>query len=151
MFMRWLGDCTAESQDAFKAGIAELENNKRSVLPVQDILNAEIDALSRSCLSAFKEKMRVGEAIEAATKKLQTFIELEAIEASQSYTKKAIREQRDVQDIVQRAVARMKREVDSEVSIHNEDSRCCGSLHAVTTVLCELAVVVCMRHSHNQN
>ena len=149
--MRWLRDCTAESQDAFKAGIAELENNKRSVLPVQDILNAEIDVLSRSCLSAFKEKMRVGEAIEAATEKLQTFIELEAIEASQSYTTKAIREQRDVQDIVQRAVARMKREVDSEVSIYNEDSRCCGSLPAVTTVLYELAVVVCMRHCHNQN
>ena len=149
--MRWLRDCTAESQDAFKAGIAELENNKGSVLPVQDILNAEIDALSRSCLSAFKEKMRVGEAIDAATEKLQTFIELEAMQASQTYTTKAIREQRDVQDIVQRAVARMKREVDSEVSIYNEDSRCCGSLCAVTTVLCELAVVVCMRHSHNQN
>ena len=149
--MRWLRDCTAESQDAFKAGIAELENNKRSVLPVQDILNAEIDALSRSCLSAFKEKMRVGDAIDAATEKLQTFIELEATQASQSYTTKAIREQRDVQDIVQRAVARMKREVDSEVSIYNEDSRCCGSLGAVTTVLCELAVVVCMRHSHSEN
>ena len=134
--MRWLRDCTAESQDAFKAGIAELENNKRSVLPVQDILNAEIDALSRSCLSAFAEKMRVGEAIDAATEKLQTFIELEATQASQSYTMKAIREQRDVHDIVQRAVARMKREVDSEVSIYNEDSRCCGSLCAVTTVLC---------------
>ena len=59
--------------------------------------------------------------------------------------------QDDVQDIIHRAVARMKNEVDSEVSIYNEESRCCGSLGAVTAVLCELAVVVCMRHSHNQN
>ena len=149
--MRWLRDCTAESQDAFKAGIAELENNKGSVLPVQDILNAEIDALSRSCLSAFKEKMRVGEAIDAATEKLQTFIELEATQASQTYTKKATIEQRDVQDIVHRAVVRMKNEVDSEVSIYNEDSRCCGSLCAVTTVLCELAGVACICHYHDDD
>ena len=149
--MRWLRDTTAESQDAFKAGIAELENNKGSVLPVQDILNAEIDALSRSCLSAFKEKMRVGEAIDAATEKLQTFIELEATQASQSYIKKATIEQRDVQDIVHRAVVRTKSEVDSEVSIYNEDPRCCGSLCAVTTVLCELAGVACICHYHDDD
>ena len=144
--MRWLRDTTAESQDAFKAGIAELENNKRSMLPVQ--LNAEIDTLARLCLSAFAEKMRVGEAIDAATEKLQTFIELEATQASQTYTKKATTEQRDVQDIVHRAVVRMKREVDSEVSIYNEDSR---SLCAVTTVLCELAGVACICHYHDDD
>ena len=147
--MRWLRDTTAESQDAFKAGIAELENNKRSMLPVQ--LYAEIDTLARSCLSAFAEKMRVREAIDAATEKLQTFIELEATQASQTYTKKATIEQRDVQNIVHRAVVRMKNEVDSEVSIYNEDSRCCGSLCAVTTVLCELAGVACICHYHDDD
>ena len=147
--MRWLRDTTSESQDAFKAGIAELENNKRSMLPVQ--LNAEIDALSRSCLSAFKEKMRVREAIDAASEKLQTFIKLEATRASLTYTKKATIEQRDVQDIVHRAVVRMKNEVDSEVSIYHEDSRCCGSLCAVTTVLCELAGVACICHYHDDD
>ena len=147
--MRWLRDTTAESQDAFKAGIVELENEKRSMLPVQ--LNAEIDTLARSCLSAFAEKMRVGEAIDAATEKLQTFIELEATQASQTYTKKATIEQRDVQDIVHGAVVRMKSEVDSEVGIYNEDPRCCGSLCAVTTVLCELAGVACICHYHDDD
>ena len=124
--MRWLRDTTAESQDSFKAGIAELENKKRSVPPVQ--FNVEIDALGRSCLSVFAEKMCVGEAIDAATEKLRTFIELQAMEASQTYTKEATTEQRDVQNTVHRAVVRMKSEMDSEVDIYNEDSRCCGSL-----------------------
>ena len=60
------------------------------------------------CIS---EKMRVREAIDAA---------------SQTYTKKATIEQLDVHDIIHRAVARIKIDVDSEVSIYNEDSRCCG-------------------------
>ena len=70
------------------------------------------------------EKMRVREAIDAATEKLQR--ELEATQASQTYTKKATIGQRDVQDIIHRAVARINSVVDSEVSIYNEDSRCCG-------------------------
>ena len=70
------------------------------------------------------EKMRVREAIDAATEKLQR--ELEATQASQTYTKKATIEQLDVQDIIHRAVARIKIEVDSEVNMYNKDSRCCG-------------------------
>ena len=147
--MRWLRDTTAELQDAFKAGIAELDNEKRSMMTVQ--FNAEIDTLARSCLSAFAEKMRVRDAIDAATEKLQIFIKLEATQASQTYTKKATIEQRDVQDIVHRAVVRMKNEVDSEVNIYNEDPRCCDSLCAVTTVLCELAGVACICHYHDDD
>ena len=67
------------------------------------------------------EKMCVRDVIDAATEKLQTFIELEATQASLTYTKKATIELRDVQDIVHGAVVRMKNEVDSEVSIYNEE------------------------------
>ena len=89
-------DSSSESHDTYKAGMAELLKRNPSVSMAQ--LNADIEALSQSCMLAFKKKMHVKEAIDAATEKLQTFIELEAIKALAEYTGTVITENEDVQD-----------------------------------------------------
>ena len=115
LFNTWLREAAQVVQDAFKAGIADMKNKKWSVSAAQ--LNAEIEVLSKSCLSKFNEKKHEGEAMNAALEKLHTFMELETLKMLELNTKKAVAEQQNVQDVVQRAVAKMKSVVDSEVSI----------------------------------
>ena len=117
-------------QDTFKAGIEDMKNKKWSVSAAQ--LNAEIETLSKSCLSTFNERKHEGDAVVAAVEKLHTFMELETLKMLEVNTKKAMSEQQNVQDIVQGAVARMKSEVDSEVRIshcftsHRFECNMCG-------------------------
>lgn len=117
--MRWVRESTSESQDAYKAGVAQLLNRKRYISMAQ--WNADIAALSKSCMLGFKSKMQVQEAIDAATLKLRTFVELEAIRASVEYTEKAIPENEGAQDTDQRLAAsvesEMERGVDGGVTV----------------------------------
>jgi hypothetical protein len=119
LFNTWLRESTQVVQNAFKAGIADMKNKKWSVSAAQ--LNAEIEVLSKTCLSTFNERKHEGEAMAAAIDKLHTFMELETLKMLEVNSKKAMAEQQNVQDIIQRAVATMKSVVDSEVSILSSD------------------------------
>ena len=83
--------------------------------------HADIQALSKSCMLAFKKKMH---AIDSATEKLQTFMELGAIRALLENTQKIIIKNEIVQDNEQPPAASLKSHVEvsaaSEVSIHSE-------------------------------
>ena len=113
-------DSSSESHDTYKAGMAELLKRNPSVSMAQ--LNADIEALSQSCMLAFKKKMHVKEAIDAATEKLQTFIELEAIKALAEYTGTIITENEDVQDNHQPSAA----SVNSDVTTKGEQAAAAG-------------------------
>ena len=113
-------DSSSESHDTYKAGMAELLKRNPSVSTAQ--LNADIEALSQSCMLAFKKKMHVKEAIDAATEKLQTFIELEAIKALAEYTGTVITENEDIQDDHQPSAA----SVNSDVTAKGEEAAAAG-------------------------
>ena len=79
--------------------------------------NADIEALSKSCMLIFKNKMHVKEAIDTAIENLRTFMELEAIKALAENTKMAITENEDVQDIDQQSAASVESEVEMTVEL----------------------------------
>ena len=111
-------DSTSESKDAYRAGIAELLNRNRSVSMMQ--WTADIQALSKSCMLAFENKMHVKE----ATENLQFFMELEAIRALVENAGTLFTENEDVQDSYQRSAANVKNQVEvtagSGVSVDSE-------------------------------
>ena len=114
-------DSTSESHDTYKAGMAELLKRRNPSVSMAQ-LNADIEALSKSCMLAFKKKMHVKDAIDAATEKLRFFIELEATKALAEYTGTVTTENEDAQDNDQPSAA----SVNSDVTTKGEEAAAAG-------------------------
>ena len=114
MFTKWLLSITKKAQDLFDTGIEELANAKWALST--DDLRAVCLHLTQSCIAVLNSSNHSGAEMDSAVEKLKNFTELKTLKYTEVNAKRWAEQEIEANKILQDVIAKMKEEVDAEVS-----------------------------------
>ena len=114
MFTQWLQRTTTEAQEMFDQSIDKLRS-QRWCISAPDLDSVCFLYSTQSC-AVLNSSSHSGDEMANALEKLRNHIDLQTIRFKESNTAKMSQEEKEVKDILMDAVAKMKQEVEQEVS-----------------------------------
>ena len=114
LFSQWLRRTTTEAQEMFAQSISKMQSRKWS-LCTED-LDAECSVYSAATCAILNSSNHSGDEMTNALEKLKNNIELQTMRYKESNAAKLAQEEKEVKVIITDAVAKVKQEVEQEVS-----------------------------------
>jgi hypothetical protein len=105
---------TKKAQEKFDTEIDLLMKAKWALSPAD--LGSKCQELTQACIAVLKSSDHKGGEMDSALEKLRDFTELRALKYTEFNAKKLAEEEKEVNEILKRVIAKMKEEVDAEVS-----------------------------------
>ena len=113
LFTNWLRKAVAHAQEKYEERVEELKSH-RWALSTEEMAE-RLGRCFDECLAMLQVATHDGEEMRSAVEKLNTFVELSNLKFQESNARKMLEGQREVDELVSKAVLQMKREVDQEL------------------------------------